>query len=74
MADPLQDYVAFDLETTEKDPAECEIVELAAVRVRGRGVVEQFQRLVRPSRPISLQASAVHGYKDADVCDQPTVA
>ena len=53
MADPLQDYVAFDLETTEKDPAECEIVELAAVRVRGRVIVEQFQRLVRPSRPIT---------------------
>ena len=53
LADPLQDYVAFDLETTEKDPAECEIVELAAVRVRGRVIVEQFQRLVRPSRPIS---------------------
>ena len=34
-------------------PAECEIVELAAVRVRGRVIVEQFQRLVRPSRPIS---------------------
>jgi DNA helicase-2/ATP-dependent DNA helicase PcrA len=74
MADPLQDYVAFDLETTEKDPAECEIVELAAVRVRGRVIVEQFQRLVRPSRPITPQATAVHGYKDADVCDEPTMA
>ena len=74
MADPLQDYVAFDLETTEKDPAECEIVELAAVRVRGRVIVEQFQRLVRPSRPITPQATAVHGYRDADVCDEPTLA
>ena len=74
LADPLQDYVAFDLETTEMDPAECEIVELAAVRVRGRVIVDQFQRLVRPSRPISPQATAVHGYHDADVCDEPTMA
>jgi superfamily I DNA/RNA helicase/DNA polymerase III epsilon subunit-like protein len=74
MADPLQDYVAFDLETTEKDPAECGIVELAAVRVRGRVIVEQFQRLVRPSRPITPQATAVHGYRDTDVCDAPTLA
>ena len=73
LADPLQDYVAFDLETTEMDPAECEIVELAAVRVRGRVVVDQFQRLVRPSRPITPRATAVHGYRDADVCDQPTI-
>jgi superfamily I DNA/RNA helicase/DNA polymerase III epsilon subunit-like protein len=74
LTDPLQDYVAFDLETTEMDPAECDVVELAAVRVRGRVVVEQFQRLVRPSRPIAHRASAVHGYRDADVCDQPTFA
>jgi superfamily I DNA/RNA helicase/DNA polymerase III epsilon subunit-like protein len=74
LVDPLQDYVAFDLETTEKDPAECEVLELAAVRVRGRVIVEQFQRLVRPSRPISPYATAVHGYRDADVCDEPTFA
>ena len=74
LADPLQDYVAFDLETTEKDPAECEILELAAVRVRGRVIVDQFQRLVRPSRPISPYATAVHGYRDADVCQEPSFA
>jgi superfamily I DNA/RNA helicase/DNA polymerase III epsilon subunit-like protein len=74
LVDPLQDYVAFDLETTEKDPAECEVIELAAVRVRNRVIVDQFQRLVRPSRSISPYATAVHGYRDADVCEQPTFA
>jgi len=74
LADPLRDYVAFDLETTGKDPAECEIVELAAVRVRGRVIVEQFQRLIRTSRPIPAQATAIHGYRDADVCEEPTLA
>ena len=74
LADPLQDYVAFDLETTEMDAGACDIVELAAVRVRGRVIVEQFQRLVRPSRPIAARASAVHGYYDHDVCDQPALA
>ena len=74
LVDPLQDYVVFDLETTGKDPAECEIVELAAVRVRGRVIVEQFQRLIRTSRPIPAQATAVHGYRDADICEQPSFA
>jgi superfamily I DNA/RNA helicase/DNA polymerase III epsilon subunit-like protein len=74
LADPLQEYVAFDLETTEKDPAECEIVELAAVRVRGRMIVDQFERRIRTSRPITPQATAVHGYRDADVCGEPTFA
>jgi DNA polymerase III epsilon subunit-like protein len=40
--------------------------------VRGRVIVDQFQRLVRASRPISPRATAVHGYRDADLCDQPT--
>ncbi len=74
LTDPLQDYVAFDLETTEMDAGECDVVELAAVRVRGRVVVDQFQRLVRPSRPITPRATAVHGYRESDVCDQPPFA
>ena len=71
MADPFQDYVAFDLETTDKDIADCEIVEIAAVRVRGRVVVERFEQRVRPTRPISPAASKVHGYHDTDLCDEP---
>lgn len=74
LADPLQDYVSFDIETTDLDPAGCEIVELAAVRVRGQVAVEQWSRLVRPRRPVSPAASKVHGYQDADLCDQPTFA
>ena len=74
LADPLLDYVAFDLETTEMDVARCEVIELAAVRVRGGVIVAQLQQLVRTSRPISPRATAVHGYRDSDLCDQPTFA
>ena len=74
LSDPLQDYVAFDLETTEMDAGACDIVELAAVRVRGRVIVDRFQRLVRPARQITPRATGVHGYREADVCDQPTLA
>jgi DNA polymerase III epsilon subunit family exonuclease len=71
MEDPFQDYVAFDLETTDNDIVDCEIVEIAAVRVRGRAVVERFERRVRPNRPISPGATKVHGYSDQDLRDQP---
>jgi superfamily I DNA/RNA helicase/DNA polymerase III epsilon subunit-like protein len=72
LADPLQDYVAFDVETTDLDPAECEVLELAAVRVRGRVPVAQFHRLDRTVRPVSPAARKIHGYHDADLADQPT--
>jgi DNA polymerase III epsilon subunit family exonuclease len=71
MEDPFQDYVAFDLETTDKEIADCEIVEIAAVRVRGRVVVERFEQRVRPNRPISPKASEVHRIYDHDLRDKP---
>lgn len=65
----LADYVAFDLETTDRDPGACEIVEIAAARVRGGEVTATFRELVRPGRPVSAAARAVHGYADEDLGD-----
>jgi DNA polymerase III epsilon subunit family exonuclease len=65
------DYVAFDTETTGLDIEHCEVIELAAVKVRdGRGI-DTFHSLVRATRPISPGANAVHGYTDADLRNQP---
>jgi ATP-dependent DNA helicase UvrD/PcrA len=68
------DFVAFDLETSDFDIASCQIVEIAAVRVRGNRVVDGFQRLVACARPISTAATAVHGYTDQDVAGAPPLA
>jgi hypothetical protein len=35
-------------------------------------VVEKLERLVRPGRPVHPAATKVHGYRDEDLCDQPT--
>lgn len=67
----LKDYVAFDLETTDRDTETCEIVELAAVRVRDGRVVDQFHSLVRPDGPISAQARKLHGYSEEDLAGAP---
>ena len=69
LADRLRDYVAFDLETSDRDVASCGIVEIAAVRVRNGVIVEQFHALVNPGCPIHPAATRVHGYSDADVRD-----
>ena len=67
----FRDCVVFDLETTDVDAATCEVVELAAVRVRAGQVTETFHTLIRPDKRISPGATAVHGYLDADVADAP---
>jgi superfamily I DNA/RNA helicase len=66
-----RDFVAFDLETTDKDIRSCEIVEIGAARVRNGRIVETFQSLVRCSRSISPKATEVHGFRDADLVGAP---
>ncbi len=68
----FRDFTTVDLETTGKDTRCAEIVELAAVRVRGGVIVEEFRSLVRPSVPIPEAATGVHGITDADVAAAPT--
>src|SRR6266853_1361247 len=64
---PLERYVTFDLETTDKDVDVCEVVEIGAVRVVGGEIVDRFHTLVRPYRPITPGATKVHGYTEGDV-------
>jgi len=65
----LERYVTFDLETTDKDVEVCGVVEVGAARVVKGEIVERFQSLVQPYRPITPAASAIHGYTDDDVRD-----
>jgi superfamily I DNA/RNA helicase len=69
--DNFRDFVVVDLETTDKDVATAEIVEIAAARVRDWEIVAEFHRLVKPRVAIAPEASKTHGYSDADVADAP---
>lgn len=71
MPDAFRDFVAFDLETTDKNLDGCEIVEIAGVRVRNGAIVEEFQSLVKPRVPIAPKASEVHGYTADMLSDAP---
>jgi DNA polymerase III epsilon subunit family exonuclease len=72
-SDGLRDYVTFDLETTDLDPMSCEIVEIAAARVRDGDVVDTFHSLVRPNKPVSPRATEIHGYTDDALRDAPAI-
>jgi ATP-dependent DNA helicase UvrD/PcrA len=70
----FDDFIAFDIETSDFDIHSCEIVEIAAVRVRSNVVVDCFRRLVACTRPISAAATAVHGYTDRDLVGAPAMS
>jgi DNA polymerase III epsilon subunit family exonuclease len=66
------DFTAVDLETTGRDIRSAGIVEIAAVRVRGGQVVDEFHSMVKPSIAIEPGASVVHKISMADLEGAPT--
>lgn len=65
-----REFVVFDTETTGMPPSG-RLVEIGALKVRGRNVADRFERLVFPECPIPPQVTAIHGIRDADVADAP---
>ncbi len=70
----FDDFVAFDIETSDFDFNSSQIVDIAAVRVRDNVVVDRFHSLVSCTRSISEEATEVHGYTDRDLIGAPPMA
>lgn len=67
------DYTIIDIETTGLYP-ECDgITELAAVKVRNGEIVDSFQTLVNPERPIPCFITAKTHISDDMVAAAPTI-
>jgi DNA polymerase III epsilon subunit-like protein len=59
-ANHFRDFTTVDLETTDRDRARAEIVEIAAVRVRDGKITDRFQSLVKPRVAIAEGALKKH--------------
>lgn len=66
-------FVAFDFETTGLSSGRDSIVEFGAVKFKAGKVLDSFQSLVDPGRPIPSEASKVSGITDAMVKGQPDI-
>ena len=69
----IPDYVVYDLETTGTSYKTDCIVEIAAVRVQGGRVVDEFTSLVNPCCNIPSAASRVNHITDDMVADAPMI-
>jgi polyribonucleotide nucleotidyltransferase len=63
------EFVVIDLETTSIKPEIGSIVDVAALRVRDGQIVDRFESLTNPGRPIV--GHQIHGVSDADVAGAP---
>ena len=68
----FRDFTVVDIETTTNAVDRAEVVEIAAVRVRDRVIVDELSALVRPAGRIDPAAAAVHGISEAEVAAAPT--
>ncbi len=67
-----EELVVIDVETTGTDAKMADLVEIAAVRVKGGKIVDRFATLVNPGR--AIVGNQMHGIKDADVKKSPSPA
>jgi DNA polymerase III subunit epsilon len=68
-----QPLVIFDLETTGLSVNLDRIVEIAYLKIWPDGRIEKADILLNPEMKIPAEASAVHGFTDEKVKDQPTL-
>lgn len=68
--------VGIDIETTSLDPAEGEIIEVAALRfdLEKQQEIERYVRLARPKTALTPEITAITGITQEDVADKPAFA
>ncbi|RMG43552.1 MAG: hypothetical protein D6732_00005, partial [Methanobacteriota archaeon] len=68
----LTDFVAVDIETTGLDYQKDSIIEVAAVRFHDGMIVDTFNSMVNPHRPIPEHITRITGITSEDVYDAPS--
>jgi DNA polymerase III epsilon subunit family exonuclease len=68
--DAKRELVVVDVETTGTDPKMSDLVEVAAVKVKGTEIVDRWSTFVNPGRPIV--GNQMHGITDKDVKGAPS--
>lgn len=64
------DFVVVDVEGTGNDPQE--IIELAVVPITQGSIAEtKHEWMIRPAKPVTKQASKLHGILDSDLARKP---
>jgi ATP-dependent DNA helicase DinG len=65
------DVVVLDTETTGLDFKDCELIEVAAARLRGTQIVDTFDMFVHPDKPIPPEVVQITGITNDMVADAP---
>ncbi|MDD5382773.1 MAG: 3'-5' exonuclease [Candidatus Margulisbacteria bacterium] len=65
------EYVIVDVETTGLEPAQSELTEIGALKIKAGEIKDIFSSLIRPKNPIPPEITRLTGIDDAMVKDFP---
>ena len=68
-----QELIVFDLETTGLNPILCEIIEIAAFKVKDGEIVDRYHTYVKPTKPIPPEITTLTGIDDERVRDASSI-
>ncbi len=67
------EIVSIDLETTGLDSSVDEIIEIGAVRFKDGVIIDEFQTLVDPGRPLTNIVTSLTGLRNEDLIGAPSI-
>ena len=71
---PMTDsYICIDLETTGLNPKTDKIIEIGVVKVDKDVIVEEWETLVNPDRPLEERIAELTGIRDEQLAAAPTI-
>ena len=66
-------YVVFDIETTGFDPFNDKIIEIGAIKLKGKEIIDEFSEFVNPKIPIPEEIVKLTSITDEMVKDAPDI-
>lgn len=66
-------YISFDLETTGLNSKNCEIIEIAAIKIEAGKIIDTFQTLVKPTISIPREVIKLTGITNDMVSNAPDI-
>ncbi|MGL5089270.1 MAG: PolC-type DNA polymerase III [Cetobacterium sp.] len=66
-------YVVFDLETLGLNSHKNEIIEIGAIKLQGRRIVDRYSQLINPGKAIPKKIQEITGIDDALVQNMPSI-
>ncbi len=67
------DYIVFDLETTGLSREKCEILEISAIKVKDKQIVDSFSELSKPVGPLDPVAQRINKITEDDLMNADNI-